>query len=216
MNQRRAWTRVLIEGVVIIASILLAFGIDAWWEGRDEARREQRHLAALFAEFEQNAALLQEAREYYEARYMDALRLLEAVDGSVLEADDPKLESALGGLLASRSFHLESGAHDALLNSGELDLIRDERLRNRLAAWPSYVVEWAEEQEAVFTYVGETIAPFLRSTVRIRAMRGAFPDFPDGDAPPPIPLGKRIQGPMMQLTGPVAFDNLVYQRSQGL
>jgi hypothetical protein len=30
------WLRVLIEGVVIVGSILLAFGIDAWWEGRQE------------------------------------------------------------------------------------------------------------------------------------------------------------------------------------
>jgi hypothetical protein len=26
------WLRVLLEGVVIVGSILLAFGIDAWWE----------------------------------------------------------------------------------------------------------------------------------------------------------------------------------------
>lgn len=30
------WLRVLIEGVVIVGSILLGFGIDAWWEGRQE------------------------------------------------------------------------------------------------------------------------------------------------------------------------------------
>jgi hypothetical protein len=33
------WLRVLIEGVVIVDSILLAFGIDAWWEGRQGGRR---------------------------------------------------------------------------------------------------------------------------------------------------------------------------------
>jgi hypothetical protein len=30
------WLRVLIEGVVIVGSILLAFGIDAWWNERQE------------------------------------------------------------------------------------------------------------------------------------------------------------------------------------
>ena len=28
------WLRVFIEGVVIVGSILLAFGVDAWWEGQ--------------------------------------------------------------------------------------------------------------------------------------------------------------------------------------
>jgi len=33
-----------VEGVVIVGSILLAFGIDAWWEGRQE--RDERVLLA--------------------------------------------------------------------------------------------------------------------------------------------------------------------------
>ncbi len=30
------WLRVFVEGVVIVGSILLAFGIDAWWDGVQE------------------------------------------------------------------------------------------------------------------------------------------------------------------------------------
>ena len=46
------WLRFLGEGVVIIASILLAFAIDAWWGGRQEARIAAEYLSALEAEFE--------------------------------------------------------------------------------------------------------------------------------------------------------------------
>ena len=41
------WARVLVEGVVIVASILLAFGIDAWWEQRQDREEERRILQAL-------------------------------------------------------------------------------------------------------------------------------------------------------------------------
>ena len=41
----------LVEGVVIVFSILLAFGIDAWWERRGEAAREREALAALAEDF---------------------------------------------------------------------------------------------------------------------------------------------------------------------
>ena len=30
------WLRVLVEGVVIVGSILLAFGLQAWWDGFQE------------------------------------------------------------------------------------------------------------------------------------------------------------------------------------
>ena len=37
------WARILLEGVVIVGSILLAFGIDAWWEDHSE----RQHLDPL-------------------------------------------------------------------------------------------------------------------------------------------------------------------------
>ena len=44
------WPRVIVEGAVIVVSILLAFGIDAWWEGRQERAEEGRYIAALLDE----------------------------------------------------------------------------------------------------------------------------------------------------------------------
>ena len=40
------WLRVFVEGVVIVGSILLAFGIDAWWDGRKAKVLEQELLAS--------------------------------------------------------------------------------------------------------------------------------------------------------------------------
>ena len=36
MTRQIPWLRVFVEGVVIVGSILLAFGIDAWWDGVQE------------------------------------------------------------------------------------------------------------------------------------------------------------------------------------
>ncbi|MDH3424629.1 MAG: hypothetical protein OEN00_16655 [Gemmatimonadota bacterium] len=47
MTQRISRSRVLAEGAVIVLSILLAFGIDAWWEGRQERAEELAALSAL-------------------------------------------------------------------------------------------------------------------------------------------------------------------------
>ncbi|MFT5452858.1 MAG: hypothetical protein ACI9N9_002356, partial [Enterobacterales bacterium] len=46
-NQIKAWPRILAEGAAIIVSILLAFSIDAWWEGREEDKRGQLYLLGL-------------------------------------------------------------------------------------------------------------------------------------------------------------------------
>ena len=41
------WGRVAVEGVVIVASILIAFGIDAWWDSRQRRFDEDELLAAV-------------------------------------------------------------------------------------------------------------------------------------------------------------------------
>ncbi len=39
MKAQIPWPRVFVEGVVIVGSVLLAFGIEAWWDGVQEAER---------------------------------------------------------------------------------------------------------------------------------------------------------------------------------
>lgn len=48
--------RAIVEGLVIVTSILLAFGIDAWWDNRQEARAFSRTLEGLEAAFSDNVA----------------------------------------------------------------------------------------------------------------------------------------------------------------
>ena len=40
MLNRRRWTDLGVEGVVIVASILLAFALDAWWDSRGQRQEE--------------------------------------------------------------------------------------------------------------------------------------------------------------------------------
>ena len=58
MNTRQIpWPRIAAESAAIIASILLAFWIDAWWEGRQQsapgAEYEDRIASELVGNLEQ-------------------------------------------------------------------------------------------------------------------------------------------------------------------
>ncbi len=211
-----AWKRLSVEAAAIVGSILLAFAIDAWWEDRNDVELERRLLTVLLAEFEQNRELLREARTQYEQSYMDALRILKYIREGAAGLDQAELEKSFRGLITGGTIHLESGAHDGLLGSGELSLIRDEKLRNRLAAWPSYVKEWSEEQEAVFSYVYTTLVPYLSDSVRIQNIARSFLPFPDGESPPPVPAATGDISSMIDLSTSVKFENHIYQRAQSL
>ena len=55
------WLRVFVEGVVIVGSILLAFGIDAWWSQRGERQAEVEALHGLRDDFVESQGRLASA-----------------------------------------------------------------------------------------------------------------------------------------------------------
>ncbi len=50
MTKQIPWLRVFVEGVVIVVSILLAFGLQAWWDGRQEREEQEAYLTAVSGE----------------------------------------------------------------------------------------------------------------------------------------------------------------------
>jgi hypothetical protein len=210
------WKRISVEALAIVCSILLAFAIDAWWEDRNEAALEQRLLVALAAEFEKNRDLLQQARTAYERTYMEAVRMLEYIEADTVSMDATELETLFRGLLYTRSFHLETGAHNGMLTSGELSIIQDEALRNRLAAWPSLVAEWSEEQDAVFSLYRDLFSPYLTKLVRLRSINPEFAEFPIGESPPRIARISANLDSLTRITKTLEFENMVHRRTQAL
>lgn len=57
-RQEIPWTRVLVEGVVIAASILLAFAVDASWDAKQLANEREILLMTLEAELKETRGLL--------------------------------------------------------------------------------------------------------------------------------------------------------------
>ena len=52
MNTRTIpWGQIAVEAVAIVASVLLAFSIDAWWDNRKDLLEEQEILLGLEIEF---------------------------------------------------------------------------------------------------------------------------------------------------------------------
>ncbi|MGD2123909.1 MAG: DUF6090 family protein [Gemmatimonadota bacterium] len=48
------WIRIGAEAVAVIASILIAFSLDAWWDGLQASPREQQYLVGLEQDFQAN------------------------------------------------------------------------------------------------------------------------------------------------------------------
>lgn len=120
---QRLWAfRLVAEGVVIVASILLAFAIDTWWEDRQERQQEKRLLLALNSEFEDNLAKIGEKRAFRQAVVSSIMRLFDASTGKdSLSASE--LDSRFGDMVWWARTNFETGALDSILLGGKLSMI---------------------------------------------------------------------------------------------
>jgi len=159
------WLRIVAEGVVIVTSILLAFGIDAWWEGRQERSQERVALAALRLEFRENIARFTRAHDYHvaSAGRLAALEdlLTASRDGVTVQVPD----SLLRPLVSFRTPDPAMGTLNTLLASGRIELVRDPALQQALAGWPAEVEDASEDERMIRDFIFERLIAGLADDV---------------------------------------------------
>ena len=133
MNQSNQipWPRISAEAAVIIASILFAFAIDAWWDGVKTDRNTQEILDAVLVEMESNLTGLQDSITHHEEIVAAISTAQEQVSVAGL------LETAV---IDVEVFELLTGALVTLIATGMLTAIDEPALQislggfNRLAS----------------------------------------------------------------------------------
>jgi len=168
-----SWPRIIAEGLAIVASILLAFGIDAWWQDRQTRFEEQQILQGLQEEFVSVHKVLTDHMALHLQRLQALEKLLVLMGNGPSNEAGSIVEMALLDMLAPTTSDLGNGTLDALLNSGRVEILASRTLRARLAAWDGLISEvWDDQNDnAKMVYevhipyfVGESIA--VGSTMR--------------------------------------------------
>jgi len=162
-TQNIPWKRISVEAVAIVASILLAFAIDAWWQERIEDDREREILIALLDDFEKSKSSIEEGRDFHIAVQRSNKRLLESVlsdDVTLSNLEVDRLISDLTWWDSQPRFF--TGALNSLIYGGELSVIRDDALRQELADWPSEIQRTESLRSQDYDFFLNVILPYLR------------------------------------------------------
>ena len=162
MKPQIPWLRVFVEGVVIVVSILLAFGIEAWWDGvqeREEVRRDLVNVAQELTENRERVLIEIEWMERLSAGSAAIVEILESAQASG-EASLPDTLSFLGTTNPS-TLNASLGALDALIASGRLARIEDPRLRRGLAGLRDQIEDATETQLTLLDDTRTYLMPLL-------------------------------------------------------
>ena len=159
-NRQVPWRSVLLEGVVIVASILLAFAIDAWWDNRIDQQREREHLESMRTEFQASLSGLDEVLTSVQGHAKNIETFIELLKTS---GDKPVVVpgSLLGSAITWRTSDVSTSTLSALMASGDLNLLRNVELRENLAGLPAFLSDVTEDEIIAQRFAESEMSVFL-------------------------------------------------------
>lgn len=177
---RISWRRVLIEAVAIIASILIAFSLDAWWDTRSERTPERALLTALAEDFEAAAASFNATK----ASHLAELQASEEIigygeSGEIPLADHARIDTLISRQFSRRMFDPPMGTVQSILGSGRIDLISNPELVTELTRWLTAVAALQRSEEDSRDHFYDHVFPYLSSRLDLEDLDKGFPSFVD-------------------------------------
>lgn len=144
-DQSTRYRRLLVEGVVIVTSILLAFAIDALWAQRQDRSAERQALVSLESEFESNRQLIRLVIDMHIEFRETVTEFSDLAEPELQDLDQTSVSRIVLAAANPWTFDPVLGTTDALVGAGRLELIRDHELREALSTFLNLVADLTED-----------------------------------------------------------------------
>ena len=133
-DQKIHWKSISVEAVVIVASILLAFSIDAWWDKRTQEEQHQGHLLALTRDFDQMYERAMASHANSEGAINSGMELLIGIS-TRKDWDSESAVKHITNTLYYEVFSPSIGGYESLVSSGSGELLTSNTLKRELASF---------------------------------------------------------------------------------
>lgn len=167
MSETKRSTHLLVEGALIILSILIAFGIEAGWQSRAERLRGESVLIQMAEDFRGHRLSAERGAARHRARASSAAELL----GLVGPSADPDREEALAGYASVATFNpvsFQPGMLETVLANEGISVVENAGLRDLLARW-SFQVETLRDIQRFVIDESEALDAYLQAKQPLRA-----------------------------------------------
>jgi hypothetical protein len=114
------WRRLVVEGLVIVISILLAFSIDAWWDQQRETRDAEDQVARVSAELRASIAILEVHDHALDQSGRVAREFLSIMGPVAAPVSTEKIGVMTSGIFGVPTLSLSRSAAQDFVSSGQL------------------------------------------------------------------------------------------------
>ena len=132
MSQKVPWIRVVVEGVVVVASILLAFSIDRGWDKYRTRQVEAEALEVLARDLRAAVSQLEVFREHQDGTAAASFEAYQALSLGVERSDQAGVSARIRRAFRRRTLSLPRTGYAELMSSGSLNAVRRPALREAI------------------------------------------------------------------------------------
>jgi hypothetical protein len=163
------WKRITVEAAAIVASILLAFAIDAWWDDRKESNSQSAELARIHAELSVVREQLNlEPRGRANSAVAQLLQMIQDHVDRTTPLEVPN--ELLGNIIAWGNFDVVTPVLDGVVLSGRLDAFESERVVTAITEWRLAISEIIVNEMQSREIVQKQLLPALFQRGNMAAM----------------------------------------------
>jgi hypothetical protein len=145
-SNRIAWPRLTAEAIIIIASILLALGVDEWRDEKRDRELENEYLVRLIEDLDSNITILEIQRRGDTTKVANARAVYPLVSsGNWGELDSTTVITASYNASPAATPSWTDDTFEELKSTGRLGLIQNTNIRQNLSAYYRYLdaQDWA-------------------------------------------------------------------------
>lgn len=156
------------EIVLVVIGILIALSINNWNESRLAKLEEKAILSNLNREFIQNKDALTLVMNENNESYQASLTIMDLIGKSRTELESINTDSILYQTLEFSSFDPSENALSDLLQSGRLQLLQNDKLKDLLYEWSRIMITAVDNFEGFDSKIEDDLVPYLTKNHSMR------------------------------------------------
>jgi hypothetical protein len=177
--QEIPWPRIVAEGAAIIFSILLAFWIQAWWEGRQQQGDEHIFLKALLDDLSDKRQQLEHDERYLGVIFESATTLLKTATDSDRHLQAGAIDKLIGNIVwYHNGDKWDSAPMSALAMGGDFVHVSDNILLRKLVELQNSIARLRGYYDNDKRFHYEKLTPFLMEHANLAQIYAAIEHTP--------------------------------------
>jgi hypothetical protein len=151
------------EIFLVMVGILLALQVNTWNNNREFKKEELKIMKSLHKEFSKNLIKFDIAFEFHIKR-KEGIETIMSIESRELSLDS--LRSLIRRVNNNYTFNPYQGIYNSIINSGKIELISNELLKERISSLQDLIIDYQEEENMAFNFARRGLHPvFLTKTI---------------------------------------------------